>query len=137
MPLTPFQAEVLAAVVACISLSGCGEKRVPMQSSWYEQWIERDLNSGSAFHSEFALKAGEIKWVEFKSTKSVSFGLVVKDGYEVTKAGGLIYMGTATDIHKASGSPGFANGVIRARIENGTTIDTRAALVTKSQPPEQ
>lgn len=104
---------------------------------WYGPWIRNDIEAGAAFHSEFALAAGEVRTIVLASESAVTIGLVVKDGYEITKTAGSIYMGTDKEPHRASGSPGFSaafspdDGVIRLRIENTTVLDTRIALHTK------
>ena len=103
---------------------------------WYWQWIKKDIEDGASFHSEFALRAGEVRTMNLASEGDLKIGAAVKHGYEITKAEGTIYLGTEEQPHRAGGSPEFSvkfspeNGVIRLRIENTTAVDTRIALHT-------
>ena len=121
------------------SIYGCAEGNPGGGDSkaWYTGWIKRALADGASFHSEFPLKAGEIRKIELKSEREIKVGLVVKDGYDIFKAGGSIHMGTDKQPRMASGTPGFSvtftpeGGVVHLRVENTTAIDTRIALHTK------
>jgi hypothetical protein len=126
-------------LLVSILVIGCKKETADSASGaeWYSTWIESDLADGAAFHSEFPLKAGVVEWVEFESNKQITVGLVVKDGYDISKSADSICMGTEEQPRMISGSPGIGhsfdprNGVVRLRLENTSKIDTRIALYSK------
>jgi hypothetical protein len=95
------------------------------------------LSQGAKFHSEFALNAGKAHVIRIRTDVDTIVGYAVRDGYEVSRSSGTIYMGTEENPALGGGSPGIqlrftpTQGVISVRFENTTPIDTRLAVYTK------
>lgn len=127
----------LSFLAILLLMPGCSDRHEDKSGShgeWYRPWIEDHLAEGASFHSEFPLKNGEVRWIELSAETPTTVGFVVKDGYEVFKSGGQIFMGTDKQPHMIGGSPGVGqtftpvDRLLRVRFENTSGLDTRIAV---------
>ena len=106
-------------------------------TAWYTIWLEDEIDQGAFFNSELPILAGSIVSIEIQAEDRIEVGLVVKDGFDVSKLPGSIFMGTKDESRKIGGSPGIRgyfvakDGLVSLDIENTTNIDTRIAVWTR------
>lgn len=117
-------------------MAGCNRSQPKADANWYDVWLSKKLHQGAVFQTEFALKSGGTHTLSINVNRSIEVGFVVKDGYEISKSNGTIYLGTVDHPKIIGASPGAIhaftekNGEIVVLFENTSPFDTRLAVYT-------
>ena len=126
-------------------LTNCKEQDSSEKTShWYDSWLNSPTDElHQELHSEIELASGAKISLSFETSQPLIIGYYVRDGYEVTKDEGTIYMGSPTNPRMIGASPGTSQtftakeGVIKVIFENTSSINTSIAIYSsKSNKPK-
>lgn len=83
-------------ILSLLHMGACERRaEVSLQKNWYDAWLNHSTaETHQEFHSEIEIASGEKASVIINSEVPITVGYFVRDGYEVAKDDGTIYMGT-------------------------------------------